>query len=99
VFSATDRLNWVQNATEPILFGLTADQVVDRISKKKIISAQELLPRKVHLDDHKIFRMLCITSREVDEQIRIVEDNFKHATRTRIITDQGKMLREEAYAE
>jgi hypothetical protein len=39
VFSATDRLNWVQNTTEPILFGLTADQVVDRISKKKIISA------------------------------------------------------------
>jgi hypothetical protein len=99
VFSATDRLDWVQNATEPILFGLTADHIVDRISKKKIIAGQELLPRKVHLDDHKIFRMLCITPREVDEQIRIVEDNFKRATRTRIITDQGETLREEARTE
>jgi hypothetical protein len=43
--------------------------------------------------------MLSIISREVDEQIRIVEDNFKRATRTRIITDQGETLREEARAE
>jgi hypothetical protein len=55
-----------------------------------------LLPKKVHLDDHKIFRMLCITAREVDEQITRVENAFKSDTRTEITNDQGDELRQEA---
>ncbi len=99
VFSATDRLTWVQNATDPILFGLTDDEIVARLDAKKLIGRQDLLPKKVHLDDHKIFRMLCISPLEVKEQIRIVEDNFKRATRTQITNDQGVALHEEARVE
>jgi hypothetical protein len=89
VFPATDRLDWVQNV---------ADQIVERIAAKKMIGRQDLVPKKVHLDDHKIFRMLCITPREVQEQNRVVEDNLRRATRTRLITEQGADLREEARA-
>jgi len=98
-FSATDRLSWVQNATDPVLFGLTDDEIVARLDAKKIIGRQDLLPKKVHLDDHKIFRMLCITPLEVKEQIRIVENRFKSETRTQISNDQGAALREEARVE
>lgn len=98
-FSATDRLSWVQNATDPVLFGLTDDEIVARLDAKKIIGRQDLLPKKVHLDDHKIFRMLCITPLEVKEQIRIVENRFKSETRTQISNDQGTALREEARVE
>jgi hypothetical protein len=99
VFSATDRLTYIQNTTDPVLFGLTDDEIVARLDAKKIIGRQDLLPKKVHLDDHKIFRMLCITPLEVKEQIRIVEDNFKRETRTQISNDQGTALREEARVE
>jgi hypothetical protein len=99
VFSATDRLESLQNTEEPVLFGLTEQQVVDRMKEEKIIGRQELLPKKVHLDDHKIFRMLCITPREVQEQIQRVERNFRNAKRTEISADQGQALRDEAIAE
>lgn len=99
VFSATDRLSFMQNPTEPIFFGLTAQEIVDRIPIKKIIAPLEYLPKKVHLDDHKIFRMMCITPREVKEQIIIVERNFRNETRAQILNDQGDALREEARAE
>lgn len=99
VFPATDRLDWGQNAAEPTLFGLTPDQVVERIAAKKINGVQELLPRKVHIDDHRIFRMLCITPREVQEQIRVVEDRFRNETRAQIASEQGQQLRDEARAE
>ena len=99
VFCATDRMDFVQNANDPILFGLTAEQVVERKPDKKIVAPQELLPKKVHLDEHKIFRMLCITPKEVKEQIQIVEDRFKRDTRTRISNEQGAQLREEARVE
>jgi len=99
VFSATDRLPFIQNSAEPILFGLTAQEIVGRIPVKKIVAPLEYLPKKVHLDDHKIFRMMCITPREVQEQITIVERNFRNETRARILNDQGDALREEARAE
>lgn len=96
VFPATDRLDFVHNPDDPILFGLTAEQVVARKPENKIVAPQTLLPKKVHLDDHKIFRMLCITAREVDEQITRVENAFKSDTRTQITNDQGDDLRQEA---
>ena len=99
VFSATDRMDFLQSENEPTLFGLTAEQVVERKPNKKIVAPQELLPKKVHLDDHKIFRMLCITPREVKEQITTVEDRFKNQTRTQINNNQGAQLREEARIE
>jgi hypothetical protein len=99
VFSATDRLTWIQNATDPVLFGLTDDDIVARLDAKKIIGRQDLLPKKVHLDDHKIFRMLCITPLEVKEQIAIVERTFRQNVRTQISNDQGAALREEARLE
>jgi hypothetical protein len=43
--------------------------------------------------------MLCITPREVQEQIQRVERNFRNAKRTEIRTDQGQALRDEAIAE
>ena len=58
VFSATDRLTYVQNTSDPILFGVTDDEIVARLDAKKIIGRQDLLPKKVHLDDHKIFRLV-----------------------------------------
>jgi hypothetical protein len=99
VFCATDRMDFVQNADAPILFGLTAEQVVARKPAGKIVAPQDLLPKKVHLDDHKIFRMLCVTPREVEEQVRAVEDRFKRETRTRLANEQGAQLRAEAQAE
>ncbi|MBT9613504.1 MAG: hypothetical protein IV108_09605 [Burkholderiales bacterium] len=98
VFSATDRLPFLQNAAEPILFGLTAQQIIDRIPLKKILAPLDYLPKKVHLDDHKIFRMMCITPREIQEQITLLERNFRNQTRTQILNDQGSVLREAARA-
>lgn len=79
IFSATDRVSFVQNTIPPILFGLTPAEVVERKPLEKILAPQELLPKKVHLDDHKIFRMMCITSKEVKEVIKAVEDRFRRA--------------------
>ena len=99
IFSATDRLPSMQNSTEPILFGLTAQQIVERMALKKILAPIEYLPKKVHLDDHKIFRMLCITPREIQEQVTILERNFRNQTRVQIINAQGVTLRDAARAE
>lgn len=99
VFCATDRLEWTQNTTDPVLFGLTPEQVEARIAIKKIVSPMPCLPKKVHLDDHKIFRMLCITPREVQEQSDNVIRTFRRTTRARILTEQGAALRDEIRAQ
>lgn len=99
VHSATDRLAWAQETADPVLFRLSADEVVARIAAKKIVSPMPLIPTRVHLDDHKIFRMLCITPLEVDEQAASVIRAFRSRTRAAIVTDQGAALRAEIRTE
>jgi hypothetical protein len=95
VQSATDRLESAQEAGDPILFRLTANQAMERLAAKKIASPMPLIPTKVHLDEHKVFRMLCITPLEIDEQASSVINRFRNSTRASILAEQGDMLRDE----
>ena len=99
VFAATDRLTWTPSPTDASLFGLTEAEILARFAAKKMVGRQDIIPIKVHIDDHKIFRILCITPREATEQIRFVEDNFKRAARLQIVATQGTTLREAARLE
>ncbi|CAN5878130.1 hypothetical protein BH23GEM9_BH23GEM9_08490 [soil metagenome] len=99
IFSATDRLTFRQVESEPDLFALLPAEAVERIGAGKLIGPQELLPMKVHLDNHQIHRMLCITPREVEEQAALVKDRFRREARLRILSTQGDDLREQARQE
>jgi hypothetical protein len=95
VFSATDRLDSVQNVAEPVLFGLSVEQIVERIAAKKIVAPIDYVPKKVHLDEHKIFRMLCISTREVTEQIDAVIKKFRSDTRAALLAEVTAELQAE----
>ena len=77
------------------LVAVTLDQVADRIGSGLLTAPVLCLPRRVHLVDNTINRLLVISKRESDEQRNALLTQFREITETAIRADQGADITQE----
>lgn len=89
----TDRLPYVRPASDPHLIELNMLEVLGRLNVGRVVRAIPYVPKRVHVEEHTVASLLCISSIEIDEERRRLVHDFRTATREEIREEEGDELR------
>lgn len=100
VAPGTDRRPYVRAdpVDEPELVDLTTAQIDARLEEDRLLPSIPYQAKRVHLVDHTIASLLCISRTEAREQRRAVIGDFRRDTGEAILAGQGDDLRAEVAA-
>ena len=106
IFPAVDRMSFVEllgpdGDIESFRVSLTIDQINDRLAsedkgaKDKHLEKIQYVPKKVHVIEHQIYKMLAVSLTEIAE----IEQITRSLLRSELRTQKGAIFRQEAIDE